>query len=469
MVMVILAFVTALLLPATQQTVFNENPLHVGAASIDVTPTFPVRLSGYSNRTEATGEIEHRLRAKALAISNAKGTTTSVLITVDAIGIPAWLTDELAVRLEKRGEGSQTSGQVTRDSLAVCATHTHAAPHLRGVLPFMFPKEESDEDIKASRRYTDELLDKLELVAVAALEDLEPGSLEWNRGSVGFAVNRRALKTGKWTGFGVQPDSPVDHSLPMLQAKAADGRLKAVLVTYACHCTTTGGDLNRIHGDWAGYAQTEIEKRHPGATAMVSIGCGADSNPNPRGELALARQYGGEVADEVDRLLKMPVTPIASAPEGDYQLVEIDFDPIPSRAEWQKRVDAGGRDSRFANSIVQKIDSGAPPATSLQYPIQTWTFGTDLAMVFLGGEVVVDYALHLRRKLDADRLWVHGYSNDVPCYIASRRLYAEGGYEVDSSMTYYGKPCRLSIGTEDRIVDAVVGELSDEFPPRKAE
>lgn len=460
---VISAFVTALILPATQDEGLYDDQLKVGTASIDITPAFPVRLSGYSNRTEATSEIEHPLRAKALAISDANDETISVLITVDAIGVPAWLTDEMSVRLAKGSGDSPQSRRVTRNSLAVCATHTHSAPHLRGVLPFMFPVAESEEDIEARDRYTDELLDKLEVVAIKALEDLEPGALQWNQGNVGFAVNRRALKAGKWTGFGVEPDSPVDHSLPMLHVTGTDGALKAVLVTYACHCTTTGGDLNRIHGDWAGYAQTEIEKRHPGVTAMISIGCGADSNPNPRGELAQASQYGSEVADEVDRLLKLSATPIASAPKGDYQTIEIDLDPVPSRAEWQKRVDAGGRDSRFANSILQELDAGALPSTSLQYPIQTWTFGKDLAMVFLGGEVVVDHAIRLRRELDAKRLWIHGYSNDVPCYIASRRLYDEGGYEVDSSMTYYGKPARLAIDTEDRLAEEVVGRLRAEF------
>ena len=46
--------------------------------------------------------------------------------------------------------------------------------------------------------------------------------------------------------------------------------------------------------------------------------------------------------------------------------------------------------------------------------MQTWTFGDSLAMVFLPGEVVVDYSLRLKSELDAPRLWVTAYANDTP-------------------------------------------------------
>ena len=76
-------------------------------------------------------------------------------------------------------------------------------------------------------------------------------------------------------------------------------------------------------------------------------------------------------------------------------------------------------------------------------------------MVFLPGEVVVDYALRLKRELDVSRLWVTAYANDVPCYIPSTRVISEGGYEVDRSMEFYGRPTRLAPETEQMIVEAV--------------
>jgi hypothetical protein len=58
---------------------------------------------------------------------------------------------------------------------------------------------------------------------------------------------------------------------------------------------------------------------------------------------------------------------------------------------------------------------------------------------------------------------VNAYANDVPCYVASQRMFPEGGYEVDNSMDYYGWPTRLARDTEDRIVTAVREVTPREF------
>ena len=87
--------------------------------------------------------------------------------------------------------------------------------------------------------------------------------------------------------------------------------------------------------------------------------------------------------------------------------------------------------------------------------MQVWNFGDKLAMINLGGEVVVDYSIRLKNELGAEHLWINAYSNDVPCYIASRRVIREGGYEADFSMYCYDKPSPLAEGAEDIIVTAV--------------
>src|SRR5262249_7226973 len=108
--------------------------------------------------------------------------------------------------------------------------------------------------------------------------------------------------------------------------------------------------------------------------------------------------------------------------------------------------------------------------STVPYRVQTWCFGDRMALVFLAGEVVVDYALRLKWEIDADRLWVVAYSNDVPCYIPSRRILSEGGYEADTSMVYYGHPSRFTPEVEDRIIQAVHDLLPAPFdgPREKA-
>ena len=48
----------------------SETNYQVGAAKIDITPDFPVRLSGYGGRRDEANSVEQRIWAKALAIRN---------------------------------------------------------------------------------------------------------------------------------------------------------------------------------------------------------------------------------------------------------------------------------------------------------------------------------------------------------------------------------------------------------------
>ncbi len=84
-----------------------------------------------------------------------------------------------------------------------------------------------------------------------------------------------------------------------------------------------------------------------------------------------------------------------------------------------------------------------------------WNLGDQVQFVFLGGEVVVDYALRLKSELSGPRTWVAGYANDVMAYIPSRRVLREGGYEGEGAMVYYGLPTAWSPEVEKQIIDAI--------------
>lgn len=429
--------------------------LEVGVARVDITPERPIRLSGYGSRKAPSEGVAQRLGARALAIG--EDGNLSLLVTLDAIGVPAWVSRELGSRLrEKAG--------VLRENLSVAASHTHCAPALKGNIPFMFPSGLTGEEAAEISRYTDEVLDKLEVVSLRAIADRKPRRLDWTKGELTFAVNRRVIEDGKWEGFGVQADGPVDHSLPLLRVMEPDGQLVSVFASYACHCTTMGGNFNRVHGDWAGVAREEIENRHSGVIAMIAIGCGGDQNPHPRSQIEMAEAHGRALADEVDRLIAgNAFRPIRSAPSGIYREVELPLEAPPSREDFARQVADNARGAHFARAMLARLDDGVPLETTVPYPVQTWAFGEDLAMIFLGGEVVVDYALRFYREFDADRLWINAYSNDVSCYIPSKRIYHEGGYEVDYSQTYYGKPSRLSVDTEELVAGEVMRQMAPAF------
>jgi hypothetical protein len=84
-------------------------------------------------------------------------------------------------------------------------------------------------------------------------------------------------------------------------------------------------------------------------------------------------------------------------------------------------------------------------------------------MVFLAGEVCVDYSLRLKSELDAGRLWVNAYSNDFPCYIPSERLVKEGGYGGGAEIPYFALPTTLKAGLEQSIIDEVRRQSRNAF------
>jgi hypothetical protein len=213
----------------------------VGAVSVDITPDYPVRLSGYGGRRLPNTGVSQHIFAKALAIgSDDEG--PAVLVTVDNCGIPASMRDEVLRRLA-------TKTKVRDERFAICSSHTHCAPMILGILPNLFGMDIPAEHMVAIERYTRELTDYIEKAALAALADRKPATLAWGVGKVGFAANRRAF-----------PLKPIDHDLPVLRVTDGDGKVRAIFTSYACHCTTIG--IEEIHGDWAGVAQEALQHVH---------------------------------------------------------------------------------------------------------------------------------------------------------------------------------------------------------------
>jgi hypothetical protein len=435
----LLSSLCALPLLAAKETFYP-----VGAAQVDITPDYPIRLSGYGARQKESEGIDQHIFAQVLAIGGDKQ-SLAVLITVDNVAVPAYLRDEVAARLAKKAG-------LRNERFALCCTHVHTAPMLRGACPNIFGADLPPDQQERIDRYTRELTDKLEQAALAALEDRQPATLAWGQTQVGFAANRRTR------------GGPADHDLPVLVARDKAGTVRALLVSYACHCTTLTDTPNHICGDWAGYAREYLERDHPGAVVLVSLGCGGDANPNPRGDLEFAKQHGNATCAAVNELVRQPLTPLRQKLVCRTKPIALPYDTLPTREDWAARAQSTNHWIAYhAKLNLRRLDRGEKLPTELPYLVQTWRFGHELAMLFLPGEVVVDYSLRLKQEYDARRLWVNAYANDVPCYIPSRRIWREGGYEGGAAMIYYDRPTRLAEGTEELIVAAVHDLLPREF------
>ncbi|WP_337174848.1 neutral/alkaline non-lysosomal ceramidase N-terminal domain-containing protein [Paludisphaera sp.] len=422
----------------------------VGVARIDVTPTHPVVLTGYGHRVGEFEGIDAPIWARAMAI----GDDPAVVVAVDNCGVPAPVVAEVRRRVAE-------SKAFDPARLAVASTHTHSAPQLAGYAPLIWDGRATPEQVEHIARYTEWLTGKIVEVATAAVRDRKPAELSWGQGRATFGGNRRLMIDGVWRGFAFAEKAPVDHSMPAIFARRG-GELVGVWANYACHCTSAGAD-NRVGGDWAGFAAEEIERDAPGATAVITIGCGADVGPQPTGNIGLSRRHGRALADAVAALAKAPGVPLAAGPEVVEVSIELPLEAAPGREHWENEAKREGFEGRHARRMLAQLDRDGKLPESVPYPIAGWRFGDALAIVFLPGEVTVDYAVRLKSEMDWTRLWINAWSNDVPGYIPSKRVLAEGGYEADFSQIYYDHPTRYAPAVEDVLVSAVESLLGDAF------
>jgi hypothetical protein len=417
-----------------------------GAAKAPITPDQSMWMSGYASRTKPSEGKVHDLWAKALVLEDPQG-RRGVLVTLDLVGIPRDLSTAICGDLK-------TKYGLPRESVILSVSHTHTGPVVGSNLLAMYDLDETQRQRVAD--YAKSLQAKVVAVVDEALDGLKPAKITWGKGHVTFAVNRRNNK---------EPDvpklreagrlkGPVDHDVPVLAVRDPAGRLRAVVFGYACHATVLS--FYRFSGDYPGFAQLALEKAHTEAVALFWAGCGGDQNPLPRRTVELAEEYGRQLADGVESVLRAPMTPVHGNLSAAYTEIALPFADLPTREHLFK--DAAS-DNRYvaarARLLLKKLERDGSLAGMYPYPVQAWQLGDGPALAALGGEVVVDYALRLKKELGAGRTWVMGYANDVMAYIPSLRVLKEGGYEGGGAMVYYGLPTVWHPRVEEMIVAAV--------------
>jgi hypothetical protein len=410
-----------------------------GFARQAITPEGPMWLSGYASRTKPAEGKVHDLHARAAALRDPSGGTV-LFFSLDLIGVPAGLAHDVCTALEKQ------HGLKRADIMLTCS-HTHCGPALEDRLSHIYTL--APEEAAKIPKYTERLTADLIALGSRAIADLKPARVAAGIGKTEFAANRRApIGTG-----------PIDQDVPVLRVTSLDGKLRGVIFGYACHNTTMSFD--QYCGDYAGFAELDLEDRHPDTVALFFSGCAGDQNPLPRRKLEYAQKYGRMLALSVEEVMNRDLPPLTGPIRRGFKRIDLPFAKVPTTAELEQLASKGNNYEKIlANNWLERGRQGQPPPKSYPYPIQVWRFGDQLTWIALGGEVTVGYSLRLKREIPGP-VWVTGYANDVMAYIPTEQVLAEGGYEGESSMIYYQFPSKWAPGIEDRIV-AATRELVEE-------
>jgi hypothetical protein len=390
-------------------------------------------MAGYAARNKPSEGKVHDLNAKALALEDAAG-TRFVIVTMDLIGFPREFRDAV-----EKEVGSRYG--LKPEALLLSVSHTHCGPEIRAwraTQAWDLPAEQ----IELGKKYSDGLQVKLVDLVGRALKDSAPAQLSYVHGRCGIAMNRRSA-VGRGYSIAPNSDGPVDLDVPVLWVATPDGKkMRALLFGYACHNTTL--DFYQFCGDYAGFAQLDVEEAHPGTVALFMQGCGGDQNPTPRRSLEWAKQHGRAVANAVEQALASRSRPVRGPLKLALGEAKLELSAPPSVDELKKLAESKNKyESRHAQELLKDVEAGKVRST-YPYLVQAAQFGDDLTMVALAGEVVVDYSLRLKKELappssagPGPAIWVAGYCNEVFGYVPSQRVLQEGGYEAKDSILYY--------------------------------
>ena len=409
----------------------------IGTGRTVITPNEPTWMAGYSSRTSPSEGKLHDLWAKALLLEDARG-NRSLLITMDILGVSKDFSDEVRNLINRKYN-------LNNSQIILSSSHTHSGPVISRALQYIYPMTE--QDWKVVDKYTEQLKEKLVELVDQAIKNLQPAHIYTQNGITRFQVNRRNNRENSITPT-TELKGPNDYAVPVIKIESPDKQLLAVVFGYACHPTTLS--INMFSGDYAGFAQLELEKRYPGVTAMFFQGAGADQNPLPRRTVPLAIQYGKQLAATVERVLSEEM------PQQESNLItrysEIDLlidDPLPTE---ELQVIAKGSDyqARWAKGIISELKTKGHLIKSYPFPVGYWQIGQQKLFI-LGGESVIAYSVKLKQTY-GEQIFVMSYAKDVMGYIPSEVILEEGGYEGDTSQRVYGLPSKWSKSVESKII-----------------
>ena len=348
-------------------------------------------MSGYAARDHPAEGTLGDLWAKALALEDPAG-HRAVLVTMDLVGIDRGLSTRVR-------DAIQQKHKLDRSAIALCVSHTHSGPVVGSNLRTMYVLD--DEQQRRVDEYTAALGKKLIAVADEAIGKLAPATLEWGVGRAEFAVNRRnnaeALvpklrSEGKLQG-------PTDHDLPVLAVRDAKGgagrnRLRLRLPRDDARRLSM---VRRLARRGAGRVGKSSPRRHRPLRCRLR----GRPEPDPAAEGGTREKYGQEAAKAVDAVLTSGhLKRIEGNFSGAYSEIDLPFAEVPDARAVGRRPPSRRTSTKCCGRrrCSRSSTAGRRSPKTYPYPVEVWRLGPDLKWVLLGGEVVVDYSLRLRRN-----------------------------------------------------------------------
>lgn len=272
-----LTLVLAALLASPSLT---ASQLHIGAATVDITPDQAVALAGQFH-TRISKENATRIHAVGIALESRDGDQSLdhfVSLSVDLVAVRAGILDDLRERLAGKLEG------LDLNKVFISATHTHTAPVTNLAHSYVLP----ESGIMTPPEYREFLLDRLAEVVTECWQKRQPGKFGFGQGQAVIAQNRRAVYAdGSAAMYGKTNvenfrfiEGQENHNLDVLFFWDLEDRLIATAVNVPCPAQEVEG-LSVVHADFWDPVRQQLRARH-GENLHVLAWTGAAGDVVPR-------------------------------------------------------------------------------------------------------------------------------------------------------------------------------------------
>jgi hypothetical protein len=269
----------ALFLVAAAQVECRAAELHVGGASVSITPDAPVALAGQMH-TRVAKQVASPVTATALAIESRQGDKaldSAILVSCDLVAI----TDE--VLAETRRHAKPLLPDFDVDKLVLSATHTHTAPVMKEG-DYEIPKD----GVMQPKEYVDFLSTRIAEAASKAWSSRKPGRAGWGLGHAVVGLNRRSVYgDGRAQMYGPtdRPDfraieGPEDHGVEVLFFWDHDGKLLATAVNVACPSQEVEGESSVNADFWHEVRESLRAKYGKDLLVLGWTGAAGDQSPH---------------------------------------------------------------------------------------------------------------------------------------------------------------------------------------------
>ena len=379
------------------------------AAKVDITPSSSKWLAGYPPR-QSTG-FHDRIFHRVVAMDD--GVTQFFLASSDLCLIAPSVYDEFAAQLKK---------ETGIDTVQVwwTVTHTHSAPEVgpHAMAKLMMPERYAHPpDIEYTAAVQKALIDAIK----EARTKLAPARLASGTGFSAANINRRARDPQGVISLGLNPDGPVDRQIGLIRLEKPDGSLISLIANYSMHATALGPQNKLISGDALGTVSAYLEEKL-GAPVLLINGAAGDLAPiytvQPDFRAAHITEFNVLLGD---RILAANNS-IRAAGAG------VHLRPLERIVETPRRPGFG-----WSPEIGDYLKATEGEAGIIRMPVRFLFINDDLALWAAPVELFCEISMGIRSRSPYAHTFYFGYANGWFGYLATRKAFAEGGYETKTS------------------------------------